>query len=62
MPETVRINFVTGAVRRYVGELESVATLPERVTLAPAGQSAAWVREPSQGDWGPARSRGRPCP
>ena len=55
MPETVRINFVTGAVRRYVGEIESVATLPERVTLATAGQSAAWFREPSQGDWCPAR-------
>ena len=55
MPETVRINFVTGAVRRYVAEIESVATLPERVTLATAGQSAAWFREPSQGDWCPAR-------
>lgn len=55
MPETVRINFVTGAVRRYVPEIESVATLPERVTLATAEQSAAWFREPSKGDWCPAR-------
>ncbi|MFA7296622.1 MAG: DinB family protein [Dehalococcoidia bacterium] len=55
MPETVRINFVTGAVRRYVSEIESVATLPERVTNATAGQSAAWFREPSKGDWCPAR-------
>jgi hypothetical protein len=57
MPETVRINFVTGAVRRYVAEIESVATLPERVTNATAGQSVAWFREPAQGDWPPDHVR-----
>lgn len=55
MPETIRINFVTGAVRRYVPEIEAIATLPERLTLATAGQHTAWFREPSDGEWCPAR-------
>jgi hypothetical protein len=58
MPETLRINFVTGGVRRYIPEIESVATLPERVSQTLAGQTNAWFRETAGDEWSPARVLG----
>ena len=59
MPETIRINFVTGAARRYMSEVEALAALPERVAAAVAGAPASWVTaEPKPGEWSPARVLG----
>lgn len=67
MAESVRINFVTGAARRHVAELEALAAVPDRVQAALAGQSAAWLRQPvpsgtvpegAAGEWSPARVLG----
>jgi hypothetical protein len=55
MPETIRVNFVTGAVRRYVPEIEAIAELPALVATATDGRNPAWMREPADGDWSPAR-------
>jgi hypothetical protein len=59
VPESVRINFVTGATRRYVADVEALATLPARLEAAIEGQTAAWLRTPgADGAWSPARRIG----
>lgn len=55
MPESIRINFVTGAPRRYVADVEALAGAPARLEAAAAGQSAAWMRAPLEGGLSPAR-------
>ncbi len=54
MPETIRINFVTGAVRRYVPEIEAISELPALVAAGSAGHNATWFREPADAEWAPA--------
>jgi hypothetical protein len=59
MPESIRINFVTGATRRYVADVEALAAVPSRLETAFEGQSAAWLRTPMTGsEWSPARTAG----
>lgn len=55
MPETIRINFVTGAVRQYVPEIEAISELPALVAAATDAHNPAWMREPRDADWSPAR-------
>ena len=55
MPETIRINFVTGAVRQYVPEIEAISELPALVAAATDGRNPAWMREPADVSWSPAR-------
>ncbi|MSQ36608.1 MAG: DinB family protein [Dehalococcoidia bacterium] len=56
MAETVRINFVTGAVRRYVPEIEALRAIPTRIDEAIAGQPMGWLRTAdAEGEWAPAR-------
>lgn len=60
MPESVRINFVTGATRRYVADVEALAGIPARLEAAVAGQRADWYRFNGgvEGAWPPARVLG----
>lgn len=60
MPESVRINFVTGATRRYVADVESLAGLPARLEAAVSGQRRDWYRfdGAAEGAWTPARVLG----
>jgi hypothetical protein len=56
MADTLRINFVTGAARRYVAELEALAAMPDRVRGAVAGLPPVWWRQSRrEGEWCPAR-------
>ena len=56
MAETVRINFVTGAARRYVPEIEALAAIPERVASAVGALGeGAFRHAPAEGEWSPAR-------
>ena len=56
MADTLRINFVTGAPRRYVAEVEALAAVPDRVEGALAGlQAAALRRAPAEGEWSALR-------
>jgi len=57
MPESVRINFVTGATRRYVADVEALAAIPGRLEAAVEGQRADWYRFDGgvEGAWPPAR-------
>jgi hypothetical protein len=50
-PETFRINFVTGAVRRYIPNIEAVAAVPDRVEAVTAVRRAA----PAEGEWSAER-------
>lgn len=60
MPESVRINFVTGATRRYVGDVEALAGIPVRLEAAVEGQRPDWYRFNGgvEGAWPPARVLG----
>lgn len=60
MPESVRINFVTGATRRYVADVEALAGIPARLEAAVDGQRADWYRFNGgvEGAWPPARVLG----
>lgn len=54
-----RIDFVTGAVRRYVDEVDSVARLGMRAReLLEGGRAAALQAEPGEGEWSAARTLG----
>ena len=54
-----RIDFVTGAVRRYVGEVDAVARLGVRASALLRGQGAAAVHaEPAPGEWPASRALG----
>ena len=44
MPESIRINFVTGAPVRYVAHVEALATMPARLEAAVAGLPAGSMR------------------
>lgn len=56
MADTLRINFVTGAPRRYVAHVESLSAVPDRVEGALAGlQAAAMRHEPPGGEWSALR-------
>ena len=55
-PETLRINFVTGAVRRFVPHIEALAAVADRVEWALHGQASGWhMQSPREGEWSPAR-------
>ena len=54
-PETFRINFVTGAVRRYVPNIEALAAVPDRIEAVLARQRQARTGEPTEDEWSPAR-------
>ena len=59
MPESLRINFVTGVTLRYAADVEALAELPGRLEAAFEGQSSTWVRAPLRSsDWSPARTAG----
>ena len=59
MPQpTFRINFVTGASRRHMPEIEALSGLPDRVAALFAGQPAAWARQAPEGEWNPVRVLG----
>jgi hypothetical protein len=59
MPESIRINFVTGVARRYAPDVEALAELPGRLEAAFEGQEGAWMRAPLRSsDWSPARTAG----
>jgi DinB superfamily len=47
---TLRINFVTGAARRYIAEVEALAAMPDRVHGALAGLAPAALRHTPAGD------------
>jgi hypothetical protein len=53
---TLRINFVTGAARRYIADVEALAAVPGRVQGALAGlQPAALRHDPPGGEWNALR-------
>jgi hypothetical protein len=55
-PETLRINFVTGAVRRYIPHIEALAAVPDRVEWVLHGQPPGWnTQSPREGEWSPSR-------
>ena len=59
MPESIRINFVTGAARRHIADVEALAAAPARLEAAIAGRTAEWLRTPApDGGWSPARTIG----
>jgi hypothetical protein len=59
MRESLRINFVTGAARRYVADVEALAAVPGRLEAAVEGQTGAWFRTAgAEGAWSPARNIG----
>lgn len=59
MASPVRINFVTGAARLHMPEIEAIATMPERLEGVFAGQGTAWTRQAHiEGEWTPARILG----
>jgi hypothetical protein len=50
---------VTGAVRRYVPEIEALQAIPARLGAAVANQPMGWLRAaPAEGEWPPARVLG----
>ena len=54
-----RIDFVTGAVRRYVADVDAIAHIGEGVSTLFAGVSAeAGRREPAPGEWSAVRTLG----
>ena len=54
-----RIDFVTGAVRRYVGDVDAVARAGERARALLAGRGAAEAQaEPAPGEWSACRILG----
>lgn len=54
-----RIDFVTGAVRRYVGDVDAVARAGERARALLAGRTAAEAQaEPAPGEWSACRALG----
>lgn len=51
-----RIDFVTGAPERYIGEVRALAAIPDRLRAALEGHAAEDLRRvPSEGEWSPAR-------
>ena len=51
-----RIDFVTGAPERYIGEVRALAAVSDRLRAALAGQSEeALLRSPSGSEWSPVR-------
>ena len=51
-----RIDFVTGAPERYIGEVRALAAIPDRLRAALEGHSAEDLRRaPSEGEWSPVR-------
>jgi hypothetical protein len=55
-PQTLRINFVTGAVRRYIPHIEALAAVPDRVEAVLSGQPPGWnTQSPADGEWSPSR-------
>jgi hypothetical protein len=53
VPESIRINFVTGAPRRYLPDVEALATMPARLEAALAGRPAGSMRT-TAADGGPS--------
>jgi len=54
-----RIDFVTGAVRRYVADVDALTRVAERSRELLEGRRAAEVRvEPAPGEWSAARALG----
>ena len=54
-----RINFVTGAARRYLPRVEAMAAVPEHLAAAIEGRGADWLRSaPAAGGPSPARTVG----
>ena len=51
-----RIDFVTGAPERYIGEVRALAAIPDRLRAALEGRAAEDLRRaPSEGEWSPVR-------
>ena len=54
-----RIDFVTGAVRRYVADVDALTALAERVQQLFAGRNVdELLREPAEGEWSALRTLG----
>jgi hypothetical protein len=54
-----RIDFVTGAVRRYVGDVDAIARIAARARELLAGRPVHEVQaEPAPGEWSAARTLG----
>ena len=51
-----RIDFVTGAPERYIGEVRALATVPDRLREVLSGQAVEDLRRvPSETEWPPVR-------
>ena len=51
-----RIDFVTGAPERYIGEVRALAAIPDRLRAALEGHDGEDLRRaPSEGEWPPVR-------
>ena len=54
--QSIRVNFVTGAVRRYLPQVEALAAIPARTAEAVEKGSPSWFAAGDGiGDWSPAR-------
>ena len=54
--QSIRVNFVTGAVRRYLPQVEALAAIPARTAAAVEEGSPSWFAgHDAIGDWSPAR-------
>jgi phosphoribosylformylglycinamidine (FGAM) synthase-like amidotransferase family enzyme len=54
-----RIDFVTGAVRRYVADVDALTALAQRVQELFAGRNVDdLLREPAEGEWSALRTLG----
>ena len=51
-----RLDFVTGAPERYIGDVEALAAIPVRVRSVLAGHTTTQLRRaPAEGEWPPVR-------
>jgi hypothetical protein len=59
VPESIRINFVTGATQRYVADVEALASMPGRLEAAVEALPVGAMRVPTtEGELSPARTIG----
>lgn len=56
MPQqSIRVNFVTGAARRYLPHVEALAAIPDQLAQALAEGSPSWFASGGSSGWPPAR-------